>query len=409
MSSASDKDRQSGDDIAIRPYRLDIAPSIVDDMRYRIAHARWPDDIDGDARDDGVPANFLRALTHYWQNRFDWYAAQESINVHEQFVATIDGLDLHFVHVRARNPDAMPLLITHGWPGSIIEFLDAIAHLTDPERFGGNSRDAFHVVAPSLQGVGASPAGHSGMTTRAMASRHARLMAALGYRHYIAQGGDWGSLITHWTAALDPGHCVGVHFNLLAPVAPNGVADPLALVQAHERGYLAAARDYAQEGCGYREQQRTRPRTLAYALHDSPVGWCAWVTEKFLAWCDCERQGQRDIRHAVSWDRLLANVSLYWLTGSIGSSLRLYREHDIATKNGEVAPTIKTPAGVACYPAEILRSPKAWAQARYRIVHWYEAPRGGHFPAMEQPELFAEDMRRFRGTLVRGSQTAAQS
>jgi microsomal epoxide hydrolase len=342
--------------------------------------------------------DYLMELTRYWRDQFDWRAAESHINSFPQFLTNIDGLDLHFIHCRSAHVDATPLLITHGWPGSIVEFLELIPRLPDPERFGGTARDAFHVIAPSLQGYGGSPpAPGAGMSPLAIAKRHAALMARLGYERYLAQGGDWGSLVAHHTAVVDAQHCAGLHLNLLVPVPPKDVADPMTLVQEHERAWLAGVAHHADEGAGYYHIQRTRSQTLSYALTDSPVGWCAWVTEKFHGWCDCERDGKRDPRHAVSWDAMLTNISLYWYTNTIASSIRLYREQALAEhREGERPGKVGVPTGVAVYPAEIFRSPRAWAERRYPIVHWYEAPRGGHFAALEQPELFAEDLRRFR-------------
>lgn len=387
---------------SIRPFRFSIPDHAIGELHRRIDATRWPDEVNDDQSGYGLRLDTLRELVQYWRHQFDWRAAEGRLNACPQFLLALDGLDLHFIHARSPHAQATPLLITHGWPGSIVEFLELIPRLTTPERFGGKAEDAFHVVAPSLQGYcGSPPARAAGMSPRVIASRHARVMAALGYGRYIAQGGDWGSLVTHLTAEADPEHCLAAHFNLLTPTPPADLADPMALVQPHELSYLAAAKHYAEEGSGYYHQQRTRPQTLAYGLSDSPVGWCAWVAEKFEAWSDCEREGRRDIRHALSWDTLLTNISLFWFTSTIASSLRLYREQTLAD-GGSTAPRLgrlQVPVGVACYPAEIFRSPRAWAERRYAIVHWHEAEHGGHFAAMEQPQLFAEDLWRFRQRL----------
>jgi microsomal epoxide hydrolase len=387
---------------APRPFRFDVPAAAVADLHRRLDATRWPDEVNDERSSYGLRLDTLRELVRYWRHEFDWHAAQARINALPQFLLEFDGLDLHFIHARSPHAQATPLLITHGWPGSIVEFLELIPRLTEPERFGGRAEDAFHVVAPSLQGYcGSPPARAPGMSPRVIAQRHTRLMAALGYTGYIAQGGDWGSLVTHLTAECDPDHCRAAHFNLLTPMPPQDAADPMTLVQAHEKAYLAAAQRYAEDGSGYYHEQRTRPQTLAYALSDSPVGWCAWVAEKFEAWSDCEREGRRDLLQAVSWDALLTNISLYWFTGTIASSLRLYREQTLAD-GGSTSPRLgrlQVPVGVAVYPGEIFRSPRAWAERRYSIVHWHEAARGGHFAAMEQPQLFAEDLWRFRQRL----------
>jgi len=388
---------------SLRPFRFAISDRSIADLHARIDLTRWPDEVNDELWGYGVRLDYLKELTDYWRRRFDWRAAEARINALPQFLTDIDGLDLHFVHARSAHNQAMPLLITHGWPGSIVEFLELVPRLTEPERFGGSPEDAFHVVAPSLQGYGGSPpAVAAGMSPLAIARRHGELMARLGYTRYLAQGGDWGSLIAHHTAAIDPLHCLGLHLNLLVPAPPKDVADPMALVQEHEKPWLAEVARHAEQGTGYYHIQRTRAQTLAYALTDSPVGWCAWVTEKFHGWTDCERGGRRDPRNAVSWDAMLSNISLYWYTGTIASSIRLYREQALAEERGGARPgRVAAPTGIAVYPAEIFRCPRAWAERRFAIAHWYEAPRGGHFAAMEQPELFANDLREFRAVIRR--------
>jgi microsomal epoxide hydrolase len=239
------------------------------------------------------------------------------------------------------------------------------------------------------------------MNQRATAARHATLMAALGYDHYIAQGGDWGSIVAHHLAALDPTHCIGLHLNMLFPMPPAGDANPMAVVQPHEQRYLANTQAYREQGAGYFHQQRTKPQTLAYGLADSPAGWCAWITEKFHEWTDCQGDGGREIRNAVSWDALLGNISLYWFTNTIASSSRYYKEYGLAERAGASLPgPITVPTGVAVYPFDLCGCPRAWAETLLPLVHWFEAPRGGHFAAMEQPEMFAADLRSFKAALA---------
>ena len=385
----------------ITPFRFTVSDADIADLHARLDLTRWPDEVNDEQWSYGVSLPYLRELIAWWRHEFDWRAAEARLNALPQYRVAIDGLDLHFIHARSPHPDAMPLIITHGWPGSIVEMLEVIPRLTHPERFGGDPAHAFHVVAPSLQGYGGSPpAMEAGMTPQRIAERHVQLMALLGYERYFAQGGDWGSLVTNLTAALDPDHCVAMHLNLVVPVPPRGVDDPMALVQEHERDWLTAAQHHAAEGTGYYQIQRTRAQTLAYALADSPTGWCAWVTEKFHAWSDCERDGHRDVRNAVSWDTLLTNISLYWFTGTIASSIRLYREQALSEAAGQArAGRVTVPTGVAIYPGEIFRSPRAWVERQYSLAHWYEAPKGGHFAAMEQPQIFAEDLWRFRQSI----------
>jgi pimeloyl-ACP methyl ester carboxylesterase len=385
----------------IRPFRFDIGDESIADLHARIDRTRWPDEVNDAEWTFGVGLQYLRALVEYWRWQFDWSAAQARLNALPQFVTNIGGLDLHFLHCRSPHADAMPLIMTHGWPGSIVEFLEVIPRLTHPELYGGDTRHAFHVVAPSLQGFGGSPpAPAPGITPRNIAERHALLMQRLGYRSYLAQGGDWGSLITHHLAVLDREHCAGLHLNLLVPVPPKDTPDAMALVREHEKPWLAKTAHHVEHGTGYFQIQRTRAQTLAYALTDSPVGWCAWVTEKFHGWTDCERNGVRDPRHAVSWDLMLTNISLYWHTATIASSIRLYQQHALAEGRADERPgAVQVPTGVAVYPGEIFRCPRAWAERRYPVIHWYEAPQGGHFAAMEQPQLFAADLWAFKEAL----------
>jgi microsomal epoxide hydrolase len=382
------------------PFRFEFPQAAIDDLCRRIDLTRWPDEADEDDWASGVPSSYLHELVAYWRNTFDWRAAEARLNRFPQFRCALDGLDLHFVHVRSPHAQARPLLLVHGWPGSVLEFFDLIPRLTEPEKFGGRAEDAFHVVAPSLQGYGGSPRG-SGMSPRAMGRRFARLMAMLGYDGYVAQGGDWGAFVVNHVAADDAPRCAALHVNMVRTAPPKKLADPMSVVRPHEHAWLDALERHRREGMGYYQQQTTRPRTLAYALTDSPVGWCAWVTEKYHAWSDCERNGVRDLRNAISWDVLLTQISLYWITDTVASSIALYREYACSRDAGEEkSGPVPVPTGVAMYPGEFARAPKAWLEQLYpHLVHWYEAPRGGHFAALEQPQLFAEDLWAFAGTL----------
>lgn len=386
----------------IRPFRFTFDQEAVADLRRRIDLTRWPDELDAPSWSYGTDLDYLRELVGYWRDGFDFAAAERRLAEIPQYVLEVDGLDVHFLHARAARDHAMPLLLMHGWPGSIVEFLDATPLLAEPERFGGRAGDAFHVVAPSLQGYGGSPGATApGMSPRAMAGRFARLMAELGYDRFLVQGGDWGSLIGQHLAADYPGRVLGLHLSIAQPVPPPGEADPMSLVAEREKPWMEANARHAENGLGYYAIQSTRPQTVAYALTDSPAGWCAWVLDKFHVWTDCERDGRRDIRNAVSWDTFLTNLSLYWFTGTIASAARLYREQTLAQARGDgAAGPVTVPTGVAIYPGEIVKSPRAWMERRFPVVHWYEAPRGGHFAALEQPEIFVEDLRRFRTVLT---------
>ena len=379
------------------PFRLHVEDDAIEALRTRLGTARWPDEVNDEGWSYGMRSDYLRELTDYWRERFDWRAAERAINAFDQFVLEIDGLDLHFIHARSPHATATPLILTHGWPGSMVEFLDVIPRLIEPERFGGLASDAFHVVCPSLPGYACSAAARvPGMHPRVIATRHAKLVAALGYKHYIAQGGDWGSPITRLLAELDSEHCRAVHFNAL-PGVPPAVADPMSMLSARDRTWLADNKKTRRSGMGYYHIQSTRPQTLAYALGDSPLGLCAWMAEKFHFWCDCERNGTRDIRNAITWDRLLTNISLYWYTGTIASSIRLYREFVTGLARGEFSfsSRLNVPTGYTVYPGEISKTPRPWAEHMCDIVYWHEANRGGHFAAMEQPRDFAEDLWRF--------------
>jgi microsomal epoxide hydrolase len=382
-----------------RRFQHTVPEAEIADLRHRLARTRFPDEVNDPAWSWGTALPYLRELLTYWATGFNWRAAEARLFAHPHFLIDIEGLDLHYLHARSPHPHATPLIITHGWPGSVFEFLDVIPRLTEPEKFGGTPDHAYHVVAPSLPGYGFSQAARApGMNQRAVAHRHAKLMAALGYERYVAQGGDWGAFVSHHTAALDPGHCQGLHMNLVMPIPPPGLAHPMALVLPHEQRYLAAAAAYRDQGSGYFQQQRTRPQTLAYGLADSPAGWCAWVAEKFHFWTDCGGE----IRNAVSWDAMLANISLYWFTNTIASASRFYKEYSLADERGEGRPgPIAVPTGLAQYPFDLAGCPRAWAEKWFPLVHWYEAPKGGHFAALEQPALFAADLWAFRTALAR--------
>lgn len=383
---------------SIEPYKLAIPDAALADLEQRLRQTRWPGEFDDPAWTFGANLPYLRELVAYWRDEFDWRSAEATINRFDNFRLSLDGLDLHFIHQRSPHASAAPLLMTHGWPGSVVEFLEVIPRLTRPELFGGSPDEAFHIVCPSLPGFGLSAAPSApGMHPGVIADRHNRLMLALGYERYLAQGGDWGSPITQLTATRAPENCRAIHVNLLTPSPPRDVADPLALVRDHEKAWLAGNMHHNALGAGYFALQSTRPQTPAFALADSPVGLCAWIAEKFHYWCDCEQDGVRDIRNAVPWDALLTNVSLYWFSNSIASSMRLYKEFALALERGELAlgGRLPVPMGITVYPHEIFKSPRAWAERRGKIIHWAEPSRGGHFAAMEQPQAFAEDLRRF--------------
>lgn len=379
---------------AIRPFQCEVPDSAIADLHQRLDLTRWPDELDDVGWSFGVPKAYLQELIRYWRHQFDWRRAEAELNAFPQFMVEIDGIDTHFIHQRSTHADATPLILTHGWPGSVWEFFHVIERLTQPEKFGGSKEDAYHVVCPSLPGFGFSGTVRgTDMGMRVVAERHAKLMAILGYSRYFAQGGDIGSGVSRLQPLVDPDHCKAMHVNLVAMAPPKDLADPMAVVTPAERERMKHTQHHQQDGTGYQIMQNTRPQTLAYALTDSPAGWCAWVTEKFCTWADCDN----DIRNVSDWDHMLGNISLYWFTGTIASSLRFYRQNtqaNISGRNG-FGP-ISAPCGVALYPKEIFQAPRAWVEREFNLVHWSEAEKGGHFAAMEQPQYFAEDLWRFK-------------
>ena len=377
-------------DLSIVPFRVEIADEVLDDLRARLDRTRLPNQVAGVGWDQGTELGFLDDLVAYWRDGFDWRAAEARINAFDQFVTAVDGQRLHFVHQRSPEPDALPLLISHGWPGSVVEFLDVIGPLTDPAAHGGDAADAFHVIAPSLPGYGFSgPTTEPGWHPRRIAEAYVELMAGLGYDRYGTQGGDWGSIVAANVADLDPGHVVGLHLNFLTVPKPEG-ADVADLTPEEQAG-LAGMHTWRRTGAGYQEIQGTKPQTLGYALEDSPAGLAAWITEKFGAWSD----GGPDPTAVFTRDQLLTNVTVYWVTATATSSTRLYYEMRNAGRSAIPQEYVAVPTGIANFPGEVTRTPRAWAEHRYNITHWTEHARGGHFAAMQAPDLFVDDVRAF--------------
>ncbi|MFC8043398.1 epoxide hydrolase family protein [Nocardia sp. NPDC057353] len=370
----------------LRPFRIDVPDPVLTDLRRRIADTRWPEPETVPDWSQGIPLAYTRDLAGYWADGYDWRATEATLNRFEQFTTEIDGLPLHFVHHRSPHPDAFPLVITHGWPGSVLEFAKVIEPLTDPTAHGGRAADAFHVVCPSLPGYGFSgkPAA-TGWNVARIAAAWETLMTRLGYDRYGAQGGDWGAAVTT-EIGRNVGHCAAIHLNM--PIAtPPRQLDPDADGPA-----VAALEYYRRWDSGYAKQQSTRPQTLGYGLLDSPVALLAWIVEKFWSWTDCDGHPE----NALTRDEILGNVTLYWVTGTAASSARLYWETRGAFRPGA---RVELPTGVAAFPKEIGHAPRAWCEPNYRITHWTELPRGGHFAAFEQPELFVDDLRAFFGTV----------
>ncbi|MFD7097584.1 epoxide hydrolase family protein [Streptomyces xanthophaeus] len=376
----------------IDPFRINIPQSDLDDLNERLDRTRWPDEIPGAGWDYGIPGDYLRELAQYWRHAYDWRAAEARLNAWPQFTTEIDGANIHFAHVRSPEPDATPLLLTHGWPGSIVEFTEVVGPLTDPAAHGGDPADAFHVVLPSIPGFGLSgPTRERGWEFRRVAAAFAELMDRLGYRRYGVQGGDWGAAISREIGRTRP-EVIGVHLNLIPNSymtrEPDDHADLSGLPpeQAQRtRESWERFQEWARDKQGYADIQSTRPQTLAYGLTDSPVGQLAWISEKFHEWTD----------EPVDRDLLLTNVMLYWLTGTAGSSARIYYERAHADYWGSPPEPSQAPTALAHFPRENFVLLRHLAEQTNNIVQWTDHDRGGHFAAMEQPRLLVDDIRTF--------------
>ncbi|MFI5929115.1 epoxide hydrolase family protein [Micromonospora sp. NPDC051543] len=383
------------------PFRIEVPQATLDDLHRRLAATRWPagaEAVDGWER--GVPLSYLRDLVEYWRDEYDWRAAEARFNAYPQFTTELDGTRVHVLHARSAEPGATPLLLTHGWPGSVAEFLDVIGPLTDPAAHGGDPADAFHVVVPSLPGYGFSGPTAPGWHVGRIAGAWAQLMSRLGYDRYVAQGGDFGSVVSLILGQLDPEHVLGVHINMLLTGPTGEDPDELTGLSEADQARLALLPRFRDHGAGYMAIQATRPQTLGYALSDSPVGQLAWIVDRFREWTD-----STDVpEEAVDRDLLLTNVMLYWLTGTAASSAQLY--HEVAPMLPIANPpslrhqAIPVPLGVAVFPHDMFQPVRRFADRDFgNIVHWSEFDRGGHFAAMEEPDLFVADVREFTRAL----------
>jgi len=372
----------------IRPFTLRIDQQVLDDLAQRLAMTRWPDPETPKDWSQGLPLDYAKQLAAYWQHEYDWREREAYFNQFPQFITELEGLDIHFIHLKSPEAHARPLLMTHGWPGSVVEFHKVLAPLVDPVAHGGRAEDAFHVVCPSLPGYGfsAKPVG-TGWGVEKIAQAWNALMQRLGYDRYFAQGGDWGSAVTTAIGLQNLGQCAGIHVNM-----PNARATKEALASPTERDKvaLAGAKYYQQWGAGYSSQQSTRPQTLGYGLVDSPMGQATWIIEKFYEWTDCSGHPE----NALSRQELLDNVMFYWLPGTGASSARLYWESFGTAFSGVADQQVKIPTGCSIFPKEIVATPRSWAEQRYpNIVYWNELDKGGHFAAFEQPQLFINELR----------------
>ncbi len=393
LSSAQDTTSTS----LIRPFQVHVEDNMLDDLKSRLTRTRWPDEIDDAGWDYGVPLKYLRELTEYWQTRYDWRKHESELNSFPQFVTRIDGVELHFLHVKSKHENATPLVLVHGWPGSVWEFHKIIGPLIDPSAHGGQPEDAFHVVCPSLPGFGFSGRPKErGWSSQRMAETIAKLMARLGYSRYGAQGGDWGGGIVRWLANNDGEHCVGSHSNF--PPGGQPPDDPMRGVTPKEMERHQQRVKELNDHRAYGAIQGTRPQTLGYGLNDSPTGLAAWVVDKFWAWSD----HGGNLESSFSKDELLTNITIYWVTQTMPSSVRIY----YASQHNQPRPPSMTPftsggkpapMGFALFPKEINVPPRAWVERNVGTtqIHWTEMPRGGHFAALETPDLLATDVRTF--------------
>ncbi len=375
----------------VEPFRIAVPDSVLADLRERLARTRFPDEVPGSGWGYGTDLSYMRELVAYWRERYDWRAAETRLNALPQFRAAVGGLDVHFIHQRGKGPKPLPLIITHGWPGSVAEFVKIIGPLTDPAAHGGDPADAFDLVAPSMPGYGFS--GHPtepGMDPERIAALWRELMEGLGYTRFGAQGGDWGSMVTTYLGYRHAERLVGIHLNMVVAFPPDPDNPGAGLVQ-DEIVALMEAQRFLNEETGYQRIQGTKPQTLSYGLNDSPAGLAAWIVEKFRTWSDCDGAVER----RFTKDELLTNIMLYWVPETANSSCRLYCE---TMRSGKFPPTnfrVDVPTGCAIFPHELIRPPRKWVEKMYNVTQWSVMPSGGHFAAMEEPQALVEDIRAF--------------
>lgn len=373
-----------------RAFRIDIPQAQLDDLHQRLRATRLPAALDAGSWDDGASLAFMRRLADHWLHRFDWRAQEARLNRLPHYLASVDGLDLHFIHQRGTGPAPLPLVLTHGWPGSFVEMERVIPMLADPAAHGGDAADAFHVVVPSLPGFGfsAPPAG-PGMGARGVAGRWRALMQALGYQRFAAQGGDIGAAVSMWLARRFPEQLIGLHLNYI----PGSYRPPLGAglppVTGAEQAYLDTAAAWSASEGAYAAEQGTKPQTLAYAMTDSPLGLAAWIVEKFRAWSDCDG----DLERVFTLDELLTDISIYWFGGMLDASFRIYKENRARPLAFDVPERVIPPLGMAAFPRELPTPPRSWLERVFDVQRWTAMPRGGHFAALEQPELLVEEIR----------------
>ncbi len=373
----------------LRTFRVEVPDSVLDDLRTRLANTRWPDEIPDQGWRYGTSLAYLRELCETWRTAYDWRTYEARFNQWDHVLTEIDGTQVHAIHAPSPEPGALPLVITHGWPGSVSEFLDVIDPLRDPRAHGGDPADAFHVVAPSIPGYGWSgPTRDPGWDVYRVAQATAELMHRLGYDRYGAQGGDWGSMVSSQLGVVDAAHVCGVHVNMPLGRPPENGPE---LTEAEQAG-LAHMGTFMETGSAYQQIQGKNPQTLGYGLTDSPAGLAGWIVEKFHHWT---HHPDGDLETAVTRDQILTNLTVYWVTGTINSSVRLYFETMGSGAQRPPFDRVDVPTGCAIFPGELVQMPRSWAEQMYNIVHWERYDRGGHFAALEEPDLYLQDVRKF--------------
>lgn len=371
----------------VQPFQINIPQPILDDLLERLVNTRWTDEVEGAGWDYGTNLGYMKELVDYWQHKYDWRQHETELNKFKQFRAEVDGIGIHFIHERGHGPNPIPIVITHGWPGSFFEVCNLIPLLTDPTRYGGDPADSFDVIVPSLPGYGFSdrPMERGMMSSRRAAELWVKLMTdVLGYKRFAAAGGDFGSIVTQYLAAGHSELLIGIHLTYIGHYA--SIPDSSELSEAEMR-YIGALQQWSMSEGAYYMVQGTKPQTLSYGLNDSPAGLAAWIVEKFHSWTDPRSCAEQ----RITKDDLLTNIMIYWVTGTIGSSIRSYSDNPPQ----KLEPLPAVPAAFASFPKDLNPPPREWVARRLNLKQWTEMPRGGHFAAMEEPELLAEDMRKF--------------
>lgn len=378
----------------IVPFEILVSDQNLEDLRLRLQRSRLPDQLNNISWEYGTDIDYMREVLEYWQNEFDWREQERQLNQFDQFTTNIDGLDMHFIHQRSNNPDAIPLMIVHGWPGSISEFMKIIGPLTEPSAHGGDIGDSFHIIAPSLPGFGFSEApSETGYSPEKIALVLADLMERIGYERYALAGGDWGAIINRHLANHYPERLIGMHSNMIL-AGPPADEEQRENVSDAENQARRTRQAYMANEVAYQQIQGTKPQTLGYGLSDSPIGLAAWIIEKFHGWSDMPQGADGYLDNYFSKDELLTNVSIYWFTNSITSSTRIYYENR-STPAQKAMEFINVPTGAAIFPAELFLIPRSWAEAAYDLRHWTVMTEGGHFAALEKPDLYLDDIREF--------------